>query len=89
MVRHPSRALANEPDSTTVFCAALLFDFEFSWLGYPYRGFSLPQHGHWAIWVTGVLTIGAVHFACAIIVQQQWQPDPSGNQLAAEILKAL
>jgi hypothetical protein len=51
--------------------------------------FVAPQHGHWTIWVIGTLTIALSHFAFAVNFEQQRNSDPSGNQLAAEMLKAI
>lgn len=48
-----------------------------------------PRHGHWLIWIVGILTIVASHFAFTVNIEQQHNPDPSGTKLAAAMLKAL
>jgi len=51
--------------------------------------FVSPRHGHWTIWIIGILTIALSHFAFNVNLELQRNPDPSGNQLAAEMLKAI
>lgn len=48
-----------------------------------------PRHGHWSIWMAGLLTIVASHFSFTVNMEQQHNPDPSGIKLAAEMMKAL
>jgi hypothetical protein len=43
----------------------------------------------WLVWFGCVLTIAISHVSFALNLSQQQHPDPSGDQLAAEILKAI
>lgn len=47
------------------------------------------KHVGWLVWLACVLTIIVSHVSFTLNLKQQQQPDPSGDQLAAEILKAI
>ena len=46
-------------------------------------------HVGWLFWFACVLTIAISHISFTVSLKQQQYPDPSGDQLAAEILKAI
>lgn len=47
------------------------------------------RHVSWLIWLTCVFVIGVSHVSFTISFAQEQNPDPSGDQLAAEMLKAV
>jgi hypothetical protein len=47
------------------------------------------RHVGWLVWFGCVLTIIVSHVSFTLNLSQQQHPDPSGDQLAAEILKAI
>jgi hypothetical protein len=47
------------------------------------------RHVSWLIWFGILLLLGASHFLLIANLWQEQHPDPSGDQLAAEILKAI
>ncbi len=47
------------------------------------------RHVGWLIWFACALTITVSHISFTLNLKQQQYPDPSGDQLAAEILKAI
>jgi len=47
------------------------------------------RHVDWFVWCACVLTITISHASFTLNLKQQQQPDPSGDQLASEMLKAI
>jgi hypothetical protein len=47
------------------------------------------RHVGWLVWMTCVLLIAVSHVSFTISFSQEQNPDPSGDQLAAEMLKAI